>query len=163
MPKVDPSPSPTPAVNFVLNNKSEDFGYRLGPTPALPTYNLFSNALTKGDPKTRVFEANAGDQIRFRVLLPGGSNTNPVFEIHGHSWQEEPYINDSWQLGDNVKSQVLGAQILLANQALNILIDSAGGPGRTPGDYLFYDYLQTRNSRSGAWGILRVKPPSGIR
>jgi hypothetical protein len=82
-----------------------------------------------------------------------------MFEIHGHSWQEEPYVNDSLMLGDNVKSQILGAQIMVANQALNILIDSAGGPRGTPGDYLFYNYLQTQTGpgRSGAWGILRVK------
>jgi hypothetical protein len=172
LPQSSPSPSPTPSpksVNFVLNNKSEDLGYRLGPTPTpspmpTPTYNLFSNALIKGeDPKTPIFEVNAGDHVRFRVLLPGGSFQNPMFEIHGHSWQEEPYVNDALQLGDNVKSQVLGAQIMLANQALNILIDSAGGPGRIPGDYLFYSYLQTKPGRSGAWGILRVKAPSGNR
>jgi hypothetical protein len=167
LPQSSPSPSPTPSpksVNFVLNNKSEDLGYRLGAT-ASPTYSLFSNALAARDrdPKTPVFEVNAGDQVRFRVLLPGGSNANPVFEIHGHSWQEEPYVNDSLKLGDNVKSQVLGAQIMLPNQALNIVIDSAGGPGRIPGDYLFYDYLQTTDGRSGAWGILRVKPASGNR
>jgi hypothetical protein len=125
-----------------------------------------SNEFTRGNPKTPlgnpetpVFEVNAGDPVRFRVLLPGGSAQTPMFEIHGHSWQEEPYVNDSLELGNNVKSQVLGAQIILPNQSLNILIDSAGGPGRTPGDYLFCDYMQTRTGRSGAWGILRVTPP----
>jgi len=163
-PKSQASPAPTPSdVNFALNNKSEDFGYRLGataspaPSPA-PTYNLFSNELTGGDPKTPVFEATAGERVRFRVVFPGGKPSTPTFEVHGHSWQEEPYVNDSLELGNNVKSQVLGAQIISPNQSLNILIDSAGGRKNIPGDYLFCDYLQTTNGKSGAWGILRVKP-----
>ena len=158
------------SINFAVNNKSEDMGYRILARPSPTPAELLSNELTRGNPKTPlgnpetpVFEVNAGEPVRFRVLLPGGSTQTPMFEIHGHSWQEEPYVNDSLDLGNNVKSQVLGAQIILPNQSLNILIDSAGGPGRTPGDYLFCNYLQTRNGRSGAWGILRVKPPLGSR
>jgi len=156
LPKGQTSPAP---VNFALNNKSEDLGYRLGATASpTPTYNLYSNAMTGGDPKTPVFEATAGERVRFRVVFPGGAPSTRTFEIHGHSWQEEPCVNNSLELGNNVKSQVLGAQIISPNQSLNILIDSAGGRKNIPGDYLFCDYLQTGNKLSGAWGILRVKP-----
>jgi hypothetical protein len=158
--------SPT-RVLYALNNKTEDFGYRLGltanPTPSpTPTFNLFSNELTDGkDPRTPVFEAMAGEHVRFRVVFPGGpggGGSQPTFEIHGHSWQQEPYVNNSLEMGNNVKSQVLGAQIMAPNESLNILIDSAGGPKNVPGDYLFCDYMRTGNGSSGAWGILRVIP-----
>jgi hypothetical protein len=158
-------PSP---VAFAVNNKSEDLGYRslAQPTPNPIPPEILSNIFTKGkppkpdgDPQTPIFEAYAGEPIRFRILLPGGATTPIMFEIHGHSWQEEPYVNNSLELGNNEKSQVLGAQIIVPNQSLNILIDSAGGRDMTPGDYLFYDYQQTKPGLSGAWGILRVKSP----
>src|SRR5262249_8862482 len=117
--------SPT-RVTYALNNKSEDFGYRLGltasPTPSpTPTFNHVSNELTDGkDPKTPVFEAMAGEHVRFRVVFPegpGGGSSQPIFEIHGHSWQEEPYVNNSLEMGNNMKSQLLGAQIIAPNQS----------------------------------------------
>src|SRR6185295_4049050 len=42
-------------------------------------------------PATPVYEACAGDEVRFRVLHPGGVITNNVFEIYGHNWSEAPY------------------------------------------------------------------------
>ena len=53
--------------------------------------NDVSCALSAGcvpDPATPTFAACAGDPIRFRVLSPGGLNTNNVFEIYGHSFPE---------------------------------------------------------------------------
>jgi manganese oxidase len=45
------------------------------------------------DPQTPTFTACAGEQVRFRILHPGGINTNHVFELHGHVWQEQPYMS----------------------------------------------------------------------
>jgi hypothetical protein len=42
-------------------------------------------------PQTPVFTACAGESVRFRLLHPGGINTNQVFEIYGHTWSESPY------------------------------------------------------------------------
>ena len=42
-------------------------------------------------PQTPVFTACAGESVRFRLLHPGGINTNQVFEIYGHNWSESPY------------------------------------------------------------------------
>jgi hypothetical protein len=43
-------------------------------------------------PDTPVFEACAGEEVRFRLLHPGGTNTNEVFELFGHTFSEAPYM-----------------------------------------------------------------------
>jgi hypothetical protein len=168
----------TVSASSAVNNTSEDLGFRLGvnlgdlptPTPSpLPFYQVLSNSLPSppyfkspgtpiGDPKTPIFTATAGDPVRFRVLQPGGDSVggNIMFEIHGHSWQQEPWTNSSSALGNNPKSNVFGADILVPHKALNILINSAGGPDKVPGDYLYYSFL----AGDGAWGIFRVTPPA---
>ncbi|MEM7353209.1 MAG: hypothetical protein AAF657_20610, partial [Acidobacteriota bacterium] len=39
-----------------------------------------------------LFQACAGEEVRFRLLHPGGTNTNEVFELYGHSFSEAPYM-----------------------------------------------------------------------
>jgi hypothetical protein len=120
-------------------------------------WQVLSNSLPgapAGGSNTPTFCAKAGDAVRFRVVQPGGDslNANIMFEIHGHSWQQEPWINSSRTLGDNPKSNVLGADILVPHKALNILIDQAGGPNKVPGDYLYNSF----DAGTGAWGVFRV-------
>jgi len=43
-------------------------------------------------PETPTFEACAGEQVRFRMLHPGGTNTDQVIEIYGHNFSEAPYM-----------------------------------------------------------------------
>ncbi len=38
------------------------------------------------------FTACAGEEVRFRLLHPGGTNTNEVFELFGHTFSEAPYV-----------------------------------------------------------------------
>jgi hypothetical protein len=150
-------------ASSAVNNKSEDLGFRqslASVTP--PVWQSYSNSLPGtnnmpiGDPQTPVFLADAGEPIRFRVLQPGGDSMGQpiMFELHGHSWQQEPWTNKSSKLGYNPKSNVLGADILVPHKALNILIDHAGGPNGVTGDYLYYSFT----AGDGAWGILRVNP-----
>jgi hypothetical protein len=145
-----------PPISSAVNNRSEDLRFRfaLGPNPPVP-WQVLSNSFNGSDPKTPIFHAEQGDHVRFRVLQAGGDsiNQNIMFEIHGHSWQQEPWIKSSSELGDNQESNVLGADILVPHKALNILIDSAGGPQGVPGDYLYRNYL----AGDGAWGIFRVE------
>jgi hypothetical protein len=149
-------------LTSAINNRSEDLSFRLQNSSGnwqSTTPQVLSNSLplpAGGPPQTPTFIATAGDHVRFRVLQPGGDSIgqNIMFEIHGHSWQQEPWIESSTKLGDNPKSNVLGADILVPHKALNILIDSAGGPKKVPGDYLYYNYL----AGDGAWGIFRVLP-----
>ena len=46
-----------------------------------------------GDPQTPILNACAGEQVRLRLLHPGGINTNQVFELYGHVWAETPYMS----------------------------------------------------------------------
>jgi hypothetical protein len=90
-------------TNAAVNNRSEDLNCRLQGLSPKPTWKAYSNKLLSPtrDPKTPVFSAKAGDRVRFRVLQPGGDTigANIVFEIHGHSWQIEPWIKSARELG----------------------------------------------------------------
>ena len=41
-----------------------------------------------------VFTACAGEEVRFRLLHPGGTNTNEVFELYVHNFSEAPYMTE---------------------------------------------------------------------
>ncbi|MFZ1220969.1 MAG: hypothetical protein WAO00_16865, partial [Chthoniobacterales bacterium] len=137
-PSPNGSPPPGSPSNSAVNNQSADMGFRLAglPTPipaVIPVWQVLSNSLpgvpggtpakpgpcgVANDPNTPVFCAKAGDPVRFRVLQPGGDSVggNIMFEIHGHSWQQEPWTSSSRTLGDNPKSNVLGAEILVPHK-----------------------------------------------
>ncbi|HEV3078120.1 MAG TPA: hypothetical protein VHB47_27150 [Thermoanaerobaculia bacterium] len=40
---------------------------------------------------TPTFIAQVGEEVRFRLLHPGGTNTNEVFELAGHTYLQTPY------------------------------------------------------------------------
>jgi len=42
-------------------------------------------------PATPMFVAHVGEEVRFRLLHPGGTNTNEVFEVAGHTYLQTPY------------------------------------------------------------------------
>jgi hypothetical protein len=101
--------------------------------------------------------------VRFRLLIPGmeqsdSLNPPPVFMVHGHPWQEEPYINDSTKLGFNPLSKTQGAQQAGMGQKFDLLFPSAGGQNKIPCDYLYTTY-QTANI-AGTWGLFRVTDKS---
>jgi len=136
-------------------------------TPSLPQLSpqgfaqAYSNTVNNPatDPLTPVFVAAAGTPVRFRLLIPGTSTSNAltpgmVFLVHGHPWQEEPYIDDSAKIGFNPLSQTQGAQQAGVGQKFDLLFPSAGGQNKIPGDYLYTTY-QTGNS-AGTWGLFRV-------
>ncbi len=116
-----------------------------------------------GSPETPTFEAVAGTPVRFRVVMPSTTSANsaaqpPVFAIHGHGWQDEPYIEKSTRIGHNTMAQFIGSQEVTVSQKYDIVIDSAGGPFRVPGDYLYQAFNQEQ--RMGIWGLFRVKAAS---
>ena len=92
-----------------LNYRSEPMWLRTGFAPNAPLgftrtldfKDILTNGQVGGDPETPVFTAAAGDQVRFRVLQPGGHPRNHVFTVNGHVWQELPYVVDSTKIGDN--------------------------------------------------------------
>ena len=123
-----------------------------------------------GNPQTPIFAAMAGTPVRFRMLHPDGAGGFPddVWTIHGHLWQEEPYVSffsatngtvASANLGRNVFSQSMGARDGFGpGNHFDILIDSAGGINKVAGDYL-YKSFPSSESAAGVWGVFRVCDP----
>ena len=99
--------------------------------------------------------------MRFRVLYPGGASFQQgmvpyVFNINGHIWQEEPYTERGREIGHNRLSNWRSSQEFGPYQAFNIVLPSAGGSDKVPGDYLYSTYQG--EYVFGTWGLLRVSP-----
>ena len=177
------APDLTPFREFVLvgqnvianltwgafNNRTESFNARqplpaagtpLAKTSPLGDAKAFSNAQLNppADPATPIFRASAGTPVRFRFVMPSTSTVNQspfVFRIHGHGWQEEPYVAQGTRIGPNPRSQFFGAQQVVPYEAFNIVLDQAGGPFNVTGDFLYESYQQAAGL--GTWGLLRVE------
>jgi hypothetical protein len=155
-----------------FNYGSEPFSLRgvpgatsLGPpdvTPAVSNQlvsNPISNNPLYGDPQTPVFVVNAGTQVRWRLLHPGGIGNAEVFTISGHVWQEEPYRRGSTEIGWNPLSQWMGGRAsLMPNQPYDLVLDRAGGALAASGDFLYRVYDNPSYS-AGWWGVMRVTDP----
>ena len=147
-----------------VNYRTESFAARAGlpQKPDLGFANAFSNNLLTPplDPETPVFVAAPGMPIRFRVVMPSTTSANGaaqpvVFAIHGHGWQDEPYVDRSKSIGYNDMAQFVGSQEVTVTQKYDIVIDSAGGRFQVPGDYLYQAFNQEQ--KMGIWGLFRVK------
>ncbi|HKB76592.1 MAG TPA: hypothetical protein VKC58_08360, partial [Myxococcales bacterium] len=128
-------------------------------TRTLDFTNSLTNAQVGGDPQTPVFTAKAGTPTIFRFLHPGGHNRNNVMQIHGHVWEEEPYVDSSRSIGDNLLSEWKGASMGHGpSNHLDVpLRNGAGGKFKVPGDYLYRTH-QSFQFDGGMWGIFRVTP-----
>jgi len=159
----DPEDSGQKAINY----RTEPIWLRMGFAPETPlettrTFdftNALSNTQVGDDPVTPVFTATVGTQVRFRVLHPSGHQRNNVFVLHGHIWEEEPYIKDSTAIGSNPLSEWKGAQMGHgpSNHFDAIPKNGAGGKFGITGDYL-YRTFQSFQFDAGIWGIFRVLP-----
>jgi hypothetical protein len=134
----------------------------LAPSP-LGNARFFSDSQQSNgaDPQTPIVFARAGQEVRLRVLFPGGTSYQqgkvpPIFNVEGHVWQEEPYVRGGRAIGNNQLSNRRGMQEFAPYQALNVVLPSAGGAHKVPGDYL-YSTFQAEYT-FGTWGILRVSP-----
>ncbi|HEX2269964.1 MAG TPA: hypothetical protein VHH35_10530 [Pyrinomonadaceae bacterium] len=167
VPNVAREEDPEDSGQKALNYRTEPMWKRLGYEPDLPLEqtrefdytNSLSNTQVGGDPVTPVFTAKAGTPVRFRVLNSNGHARNNVFQVHGHIWQQEPYVNNSTQIGNNPLSEWKGAQQGhgASNHMDAIPVNGAGGPRNVTGDYLY----RTQSSfqfDNGLWGIFRVTP-----
>jgi len=159
----DPEDSAQKAFNY----RTEPTWFRMGypPETVLTTTrtfdftNAWSNSQVGGDPKTPVFTASAGTKVRFRVLMPAGHGRDNIWQVHGHVWQEEPYINGSVNIGSNPFSEWKGAEMGFgpSNHFNAVLEHGAGGAFMIPGDYLYRTH-QSFQFDGGLWGIFRVTP-----
>ena len=110
-----------------------------------------------GDPATPVFTAQAGMDVRFRVLHPMGKTRQHAFGIMGHNWQYHPWTANSTVLGFNPFTFDTGVYGGIGpSRHLNILTN-AGGAFRVTGDYL-YRSQESFSFAGGMWGIFRVVP-----
>ena len=111
-----------------------------------------------GDPETPVFSAKVGSNVRFRVVHPGGHGQNHTFSVHGHAWQELPWVANSTRIGDNPLSEEKGFRdgIGPTGHWNFVLENGAGGLFGVPGDYMYRDLVPWYLA-SGLWGILRVE------
>jgi hypothetical protein len=118
-----------------------------------------SDTLVAADPQTPVFRAPGGMPVRFRLVDPGGIGDNQqVFELTGHVWEEEPFQQNSMVLGHNPLSQHSGTTAAYGPTShYNILIDSAGGADKIPGDYRYRSWTANQY-QVGMWGLFRVGP-----
>jgi hypothetical protein len=160
----DPEDSGQKAVNY----RTEPLWKRIGFPPNTPLEKTrefdFTNVLTNAqvggqDPVTPVFSAQAGDVIRIRMLEPGGHPRNDAYMLHGHIWEEEPYVDASQVIGSNPLSNWEGSRQGVGPGFHGDFVPKhgAGSLFKVPGDYL-YRTFESFHFDGGIWGIFRVTP-----
>jgi cold shock CspA family protein len=117
-----------------------------------------SNSQVMADAQTPVFAVSKGTPTRMRLVHPNGFQEQ-TFTLAGHGWYEEPFRNNSREIGDNPASQWFGARDSLgANDQVNLVLNAAGGRNKVTGDYLYRSFIGTE-FQFGLWGIMRVGEP----
>jgi hypothetical protein len=167
VPNTAEAEDPEDSGQKALNYRTEPLWKRLGFAPDTPLEqtrdviftNALTNALVGGDPVTPVFTATRGTPVRFRILHPAGHPRNEVFQVHGHIWEEEPYVSNSMVIGSNPLSEWKGTQggHGPTNHFDVVLKYGAGGAFKIVGDYLYREQVSF-GFDGGMWGIFRVKP-----
>jgi hypothetical protein len=123
---------------------------------------LFTEVIVLGA-STKNAMAGAGSEVRFRVLNPNVgtagqvSDSTNLITIEGHNWPEEPYVEDSTVIEYNEVSQTMGSQQVTSLESYNMVLTSAGGVEKLPGDYEFY-YYPAGPSKKTRLGTLTVTP-----
>jgi hypothetical protein len=113
-----------------------------------------------GDPETPIFSAQAGTQVRFRILDAADHPRQHGFTLFGHHWNFEPWANNSLTQGNNPTTFEVGSYSGIGpTRHLNILT-VAGGAFSAPGDYL-YRTQESFKFSGGLWGIFRVSAATG--
>lgn len=154
-----------------INYRTEPLSYRYAQAPGdypADVSNAFSNTAVNAPPQTPVFSAKAGTQSRFRMLHPGGVQPGQNMIIHGHNWQQEPYGQNSQVIvpvpnspgaeeasAGNPDSQQLGSINHGPGLHSDLVINQAGGPALTAGDYLYRTYHGDQIP-TGIWGLFSV-------
>ena len=154
--------STTSAINYRSEPRSQRYStISLNTDFSCMTSNLLDQPASSpvGDPKTPIFTAGVGVQVRFRMTHPMGTGDSQVFTVHGHQWQRNPYSNNSLNIAPNNLSQWLGSRDNHgSSDHFDLVIDRAGGQFGRQGDYLYTAFLPDQ-ALLGAWGLLRVGNP----
>ena len=110
-----------------------------------PRQALLYDTELHGPPETALFVAEAGDDIRFRVIS-AYSEQPPVFSVEGHDWALTPEL---------VGSDIVSARVVPSSGTINARLRNAGGPAGRPGDYLWSNH-RLPYLEAGQWGLLRI-------
>jgi hypothetical protein len=107
--------------------------------------------------QTPRFCARPGDPVRMRVLFPNGHGRNHVIEVAGHNWDDQPFVNNSTELGTDPMSNQLGTRDVVGpGSHWNLLLShGAGGSDKVQGDYAIRD-LYSWGFDGGLWAVMRV-------
>ncbi|HLX50658.1 MAG TPA: multicopper oxidase domain-containing protein [Streptosporangiaceae bacterium] len=124
-----------------------------GSSPCPDPFNLWqakSDSVNGGnDPATPLFEAYAGDPVRWRVADAAGDNIIS-FQVAGHSFPLDHGLTGS---------QIIEARTLAPGETFDAyLVNGAGGATGATGDFE-YNMGRAPLIKSGDWGIMRVLPP----
>ena len=157
----DPEDSGQKAINY----RTEPLWKRMGYAPDTPLEQtrefdytrVLTNSIVGGDPVTPVFLPFRGQEVRVRMLQPGGHPRNDSYILHGHIWEQHPYKDKSQVLGVNPFSNWVGAQSGIGPGTHFDFLpkNGAGGAFRVPGDYLYRTFASFQFD-GGMWGIFRV-------
>ena len=115
------------------------------------------------DPETSIFVAVAGNEVRMRVVHPGGHTRQQAFTVYWHDWNPYPLNSDSSELLPTHAEAMKDAWIVQGSynsvgpmMATNLLLH-AGGRNEVAMDYLWRSQASFVYD-GGIWGILRVLP-----
>ena len=171
VPNLAESEDPEDSGQKAINYRTEPLWKRMGFAPDTPlektrefdfTKVLTNNIVGGEDPVTPVFTAFPGQEVRVRMLAPGGHSRNDNYMLHGHIWEQEPYVDKSKALGSNPLSNWVGSQggVGPGTHFDFLPKNGAGGAFRIQGDYL-YRTFQSFHFDGGMWGIFRVTTAPG--
>jgi hypothetical protein len=118
----------------------------------IPLWQAKSDSVVGGaDPATSLFQAYAGDPVRWRFADAAGDNSI-AFQVAGHSFPLDHGITGSQQIE---------ARTLNGGETFDaFLTGGAGGATHATGDFE-YNVGRGPIIRSGDWGIFRVLSPPG--
>jgi hypothetical protein len=154
-----------------FNYRFEPFWTRLDANPAADPESMmdydYSNVLSSksenghGDPSTPLFTASAGSPVRYRIVEPSGHPRNGSFTLSGHDWVNYPWKDKSTaQIADPGPQNRTGVVNAIGpGRHVNVLLESAGGTEKIPGDFLYRTPLGFAFG-GGQWGIMRVYDPA---
>ncbi len=148
-----------------LSSKSDQSKCQAG---IQPLAELTQRGFEACDPETPVFVARAGEEVRLRIVHPGGHTRQQAITLHGHHWNPFPWNAGSTEMSPDSKTAIEDSWIVQGSynsvgpmMAANLLT-KAGGDHSIPGDYLFRSQASFVFD-GGIWGLLRVLNPEPLQ
>ena len=157
----------------VLSSKENPSDHSRCQAGIRPLPELTERGYDRCDPETPIFVAAAGNEVRLRVVHPGGHTRQQAVTLHGHHWNPIPWkpcpenekdCRDSTEMyansGDSLKESWItqGSYNGVGPMMAANLLVKAGGQYPIPGDYLFRSQASFVFD-GGIWGLMRVLPP----